>query len=281
MTDNLFFLFLDEIYTPNLNEFRKLTKVEISSRINHWHFGVAGAIFPASKIYDVYDKCRHIKNKYYPKNPNLIFHYVDTLNKKDTFSDLAKDSLKYKKYTTCLQSLVENSDFRLVSCFVDKNELIKKYGVFNSDKMLTKIQKIGSNLFPRSEFMDYNLYLLCLKSIILEFHKFISNRNTPARGIVVAEARGQREDTELRQAFQKIYYNGVSSIQPTQLRRIILDLFIVPKTQNYVGTQITDMLIYPTYDAFVANHNPRVDHFIKFNSILKKKFLNNGVKIIP
>lgn len=281
MTDNLYFLFLDEIYAPNLNEFRNITKDEIFKKENHWHFGLAGTIFPASKIYDIYDKCRHIKDKYYSGNPNLIFHYVDTLNKKDFFSDLANDTLKYNKYTTCLQSFIENSDFRFVSCFIDKNELIKKFGIFNSDKKLSKIKKIGSNLFPKSEFMDYNLYLLCLKNIILKFYEFISNRNISARGIIVAEARGQREDTELRQAFQKIYYNGVSSIQPTQLRRIILDLFIVPKTQNYVGTQITDMLIYPAYDTFVGNHNSRNDHFINFNSTIKKKVLNGGIKIIP
>ncbi|MDP4010046.1 MAG: hypothetical protein Q8P53_03640 [Candidatus Shapirobacteria bacterium] len=281
MTDNLYFLFLDEIYTPNLNEFRNIIKDEIFNKIKHWHFGIAGTIFPASGVYDIYDKSRKIKNKYYSKQSNLIFHYVDTLNKKDAFSDLAKDPEKYCKYTLSLNSLVENSDFKYISSFVDKHELIKKYGVFDTNKKLVKIQKIGSNLFPKSPFLNYNLYLLCLKNIVVEFYNFISSRNISARGIIVAEARGEREDSELRQAFQKMYYYGVSSIQPTQLRRVILDLFIVPKTQNYVGTQITDMLIYPTYDTFVPNHNSRKDHFITFNSNLKRKFLNSGVKITP
>jgi len=201
MMDNLFFLFLDEIYTPNLNEFRNISKDEIFNKPNHWHFGIAGTIFPASGIYDIYDKCRRIKNKYYPKQGNLIFHYVDTLNKKDVFSDLSKDPQKYQSYTSCLTSLVENSDFKYISSFVDKHELIKKYGIFNSENKLVKINKIGSNLFPKSQFLDYNLYLLCLKNIVVEFYNFISNRNISARGIIVAEARGEREDSELREAF--------------------------------------------------------------------------------
>ena len=112
-----------------------------------------------------------------------------------------------------------------------------------------------------------NLYLLCLRYLLVSFYNFISDRLHPARGIIVAEARGKREDDELRTAFQKIYYYGVSSIKPTQFRRIILDLFIVPKTQDYVGTQLADMIVYPVYDGEVPNHSARKDHFINFDTI--------------
>ena len=122
---------------------------------------------------------------------------------------------------------------------------------------------------------------MCLKHIVYEFYNYLTRRRLSSRGIIVAEARGEKEDTELRKAFHQIYYKGISSILPTQLRNIILDLFIVPKTQNYVGTQITDMLIYPTYDSLVQNHNSRSDHFITITPKIKKKFLKSGIVTIP
>jgi hypothetical protein len=119
-----------------------------------------------------------------------------------------------------------------------------------------------------------------LRYLLVSFYNFISQKKHETRGIIVAEARGKREDNELRTAFQKIYYDGVSSITPTQFRKTILDLFIVPKVEDYVGTQLADMIIYPTYDSQVPDHSARKDHFISFDKILKQKLLEE-VKIFP
>ncbi|MBL7036577.1 hypothetical protein ISR94_01840 [Candidatus Microgenomates bacterium] len=113
------------------------------------------------------------------------------------------------------------------------------------------------------------------------FFKFITNNRIQARGIIVAEARGQREDSELRNAFKMIYKNRVGSIKPSEIRNQILDLFIVPKKQDYLGTQIADMVLYPTYDAVVSDHNSRSDHFISFERDLKNKLLSKNVNLIP
>lgn len=281
MVDNFYFLFLDEIYSPNLNEFLKFSKKEIFERPNHLHFGISGVIIPASGLSDLNFKSRRIKNKYYPQQKTLIFHYVDILNNKWVFSDLKLNTKKKKAFTESLSSFVKNSDFKYSGVFIDKHELVKKYGIFDKTGRLVKIKKIGSNLFPKSPILDYNLYLLCLKKILEHFFTFITNRKIKARGIVVAEARGEREDTELREAFHKIHCYGISKIVPTELRKIILDLFIVPKSQNYIGTQLADLVIYPTYDGAVPAHNTRDDHFISYEKILKKKLVNKAVNIIP
>jgi len=111
-------------------------------------------------------------------------------------------------------------------------------------------------------------------------YQFIADRRYPARGVIVAEARGKKEDDELRSAFHKIYYCGVSSIKPKELRRKMIDLFIVPKSQDYIGTQLADMVIYPTYDSQVPNHSSRQDHFIDFDNLLKKKLMGK-INLIP
>ena len=54
----------------------------------------------------------------------------------------------------------------------------------------------------------------------------------------------------------------------------------MPKAQNYIGTQLADMILYPTYDSEVSFHSIRKDHFIDFKKDLKKK-LSGNVEIIP
>ena len=281
MTDNLYFLFLDEIYSPNLNDMLKLKKEEIFSHSQHKHFGVSGVIVSVALLNDLNLSSRRIKNKYYQGRNNLIFHYIDILHNREDFTDLGKDSEKKKAFGESLASLIKNSDFKYTCVFIDKHEFIKKNGIFDDLGKLTKIRKVGSNLFPKSPVLDYNLYLLCMKSMLEIFYKFLTSRRIEARGIVINEARGEREDTELREAFHKIHINGISSISPTDLRSIILDLFIVPKKQNYIGTQLADLLLYPTYDGIVPFHSARNDHFLSFERLLKKKLLSGDVQILP
>lgn len=281
MTDNLYFLFLDEIYSPNLNDLLKLKKKEIFSHPNHKHFGISGAIISAAHLNDLNLKARRIKNKYYPDNENIIFHYVDILHGRDSFSDLYGNEKKKISFGQSLSSLIKDLDFKYQCVFIDKHELLKKFGVYDQEEKLIRIRKIGSNMFPKSPALDYNLYLLCLKSMLEFFFKFLVNRRIQARGIVINEARGEREDTELREAFNKININGISSISPKEFRKIILDLFIVPKRQNYIGTQLADLILYSTYDGTVSYHSPRKDHFISFEKLLKSKLLNKGIYIIP
>lgn len=281
MIDNLYFLFLDEIYSPNLNDLLKLEKNEIFSHTHHKHFGISGVIVSASLLKDLNLKIRKIKNRYYPRINNLILHYVDILQERDDFSDLHSNQKKKLALSQSLSSLIKDFDFKYCCVFVDRHELAKKYGIYDKYGKLIKIKKIGSNLFPKSPVLDYNLYLLCLKRILEVFFKFLVDRRIKARGIVVTEARGEREDTELREAFHKIHLSGISSIGPTELRSIILDMFIVPKKQNYVGTQLADLILYPTYDGAVPFHNTREDHIISYSKLLQRKLLNNGVYIIP
>jgi hypothetical protein len=184
-------------------------------------------------------------------------------------------------FKSSVSNFVFNSKFNYDCVFIDKHELIKKYGIFNKEGVLLRINKIGSNLFPKSDVKDYNLYLLALRKMLGNFYQFLTSKKILARGILIAEARGEREDTELRSAFKKIYYNGVGPIGAKAIRRQILDLFIVPKKQNYFGTQLADLVLYPTYDGLIPFHNRRNDHFIIFEKHLKNKLIKSGKKTIP
>ena len=173
-----------------------------------------------------------------------------------------KDSLNY---------FVKSSHFTYNCVFVDKHELIKNYGVFDKAGKVLKINKIGRNIFPKMDFIDYNLYLLCVRQIIADFAEFLNAKKHVSRGVIVSEARGVVEDLNLRDAFNRIYYNCVGKFSPSEIRNIILDMFIVPKRQNNIGTQLADLVLYSTYDAKVPNHVVRGDHVISFDKSLKDK----------
>jgi hypothetical protein len=100
--------------------------------------------------------------------------------------------------------------------------------------------------------------------------------------MIITEARGEKEDIELRDAFYKLQCGGISTISPKSLRQTIVDLLVVYKKQNHAGLQLADLLLYPTYDAQIPYHSVRTDHFISFESIIRKKLLKaNPIAVFP
>ena len=104
------------------------------------HFGISGTIVAASDVYELYSRAKKIKNKYFPDKNKLIFHYTETLNKKEDFARFKNNYQKYRAYTDSLKSFVVNSRFKFSCVFVDKHELIKKYGMFDKTGRILKIK---------------------------------------------------------------------------------------------------------------------------------------------
>jgi hypothetical protein len=62
---------------------------------------------------------------------------------------------------------------------------------------------------------------------------------------VVAEARGQREDDQLRQAIRRLQQRGTSTCPAARFRSVDFGLTFVPKAMNVVGTQLADLVAHP------------------------------------
>ncbi|MFA6007370.1 MAG: DUF3800 domain-containing protein [Candidatus Shapirobacteria bacterium] len=281
LNDNFFFLYLDEIYTPSLKELQKTSKKDLENREQFHHFGIGGAIIPANELVNLNFAVRKIQNKFYP---NKHFHhvlYVDILNKRDLYSDLAINAEKCHKLTGAIERLVTNACFGAVYCFINKEKLILKYGNSDSSSYPTYLRKIRGNIFPKTKIADYNLYFLSLRFLLERYHLFLTRKS--GRGVIVAESRGDKEDLQLRDAFDSILRNGVGKISATDLRSKISDIFIVHKKQNHAGLQLADAIIYPTYDGFVPGHNTRTDHFISFVNAIKPKLYkgDDSIKVFP
>src|SRR2546422_11166092 len=84
---------------------------------------------------------------------------------------------------------------------------------------------------------------------------------------LISEARGKREDNELRLSFLRTVNDGTEYVSADRFRRIQFRLDFKPKAMNIIGTQMADLAGYP-----IARHvldpskpNPAYD-------VVKEKF---------
>ncbi|MGY4366668.1 ATP-dependent RNA circularization protein (DNA/RNA ligase family) [Bradyrhizobium sp. LB1.3] len=68
----------------------------------------------------------------------------------------------------------------------------------------------------------------------------------------MGEARGQYHDKRLRRAFRYIYDNGTEYFQPhiVQSKLISRELQLEPKTADFAGLQVADLLAHPAHRTF-------------------------------
>lgn len=268
-------LCLDERDSPNLAELTSKNISEIKAIVNRRHFGLVGVIIPGATYPDINMEGRRIQEKCHGTNCYKPFHYVDILNNKSEYAFLGTDHAKRQGLIARLNTYVKENKFKIIASFIDKQKLALEYGVFKNGA-LSEIRKIKPNMLSSSTPRRINLYELALKNVLLEYYKYLNDRKK--RGIIIAEGRGKVEDQQLLDAFYKYQRIGVSSLSGKELRSYIVDLLVVYKSQNHLGIQLADLVTYPVYDFKVPNHNVRVDHFIKEES-LEGKVLS--VKVFP
>ena len=98
---------------------------------------------------------------------------------------------------------------------------------------------------------------------------------------LIAEARGKREDDELRLSFLNIVTCGTDNISAARFRKIAFHLRFKPKAMNVVDTQLADLAAYPIarYIINPAKPNPAYE-------IIKKRYYEatgmvHGLKVFP
>jgi len=258
---------LDEHDSPNLSELKNKSRLELKKISNRRHFGLCGVIVPGAEYPDIKLKGRHIQEKIFGLGKFKPFHYVEILNNSKNYAFLGVNSSKRQSLISLLNNYLNDSKFKIIECFVDKQKIALDYGVFRANK-LVGINKIRPGIYSKCNLKQLNLYLISLKFLLKRYYEYLVSKNK--RGLIIAESRGEKEDNDLLDAFYYYQRGGINSISAKNLRFYIIDLLIIHKKQNHLGLQIADLVTYPSYDYFVPNHNIREDHFLK-KSIIEKK----------
>jgi len=93
----------------------------------------------------------------------------------------------------------------------------------------------------------FDPYHYCLTILVERFVRWLERKN--ARGDVMAESRGGKEDRRLKDSFSNLYKTGTDHIAPERLEEWLTSsqLKVKPKANNVSGLQIADILAYPSY----------------------------------
>jgi len=129
-----------------------------------------------------------IKKKYFEQDPDesIIFHRKELVYKKPPFS-----LLKNKEIETAFNiefiELINKLDFVIISILMDKKEHNEKYPTWK-----------------------YNPYHYCMEIIVEQYFFFLKNKQ--AKGDLMFEGRGGKEDIRLKESFSPIFESGTHYI---------------------------------------------------------------------
>lgn len=171
------------------------------------------------------------------------------------------DINKRNEFYNELDNLLKGSDFVIICSAIDKNKLIQQYG-------------------PSS----YNPYNVSL-SFILERCIFYTD-NIKCNSIdVVVESRGKNEDNQLFTQYQLIISNGTKYITSKRFKNKIRSFKFVKKSENNIGTQISDLVAYPIATKIIFPERINIAFEVIEDKIYRQfpgaDYIGYGLKIFP
>lgn len=174
-----------------------------------------------------------LKQKHFPHSPDepIILHRKELVNRRGPFGRLT-DPDKARRFDTNLLEFFAQQDYKLIGVTIDKKAHIERYGD-----------------------AAYHPYHYCLGALLERFCGFLNFYN--AAGDVLAESRGGREDTQLKQAYKELLARGTLWREATFFQKPLTshEIKLKPKSANIAGLQVADLLAYPVKQDILTRWN--------------------------
>ena len=218
-------IYIDEVGNSDL---------ESSDNPNHRFLSLTGVIISLEQVSDVISKqMEALKVKYFRSHPDepVIFHRKEMLNAKMPFECLRNPQIR-RDFDIELLKLLEEWDYTVNSVCLDKKKHKEKYNVWR-----------------------YDPYHYCLKVLLERYYYFL--RGAGARGDVMAESRGGKEDRRLKDSFSRLFQNGTEFISCDQFSNVLTSrqLKVKMKSNNICGLQLADLLAHPSRNEILSENN--------------------------
>lgn len=122
-----------------------------------------------------------------------------------------------------LLTYLRNWEYRVVTVCLDKKNHIEAYQTWARDP-----------------------YHYCLALLLERFSYWLNRRSS--KGDVMAESRGRRDDTRLKDEFRSLWGNGSDYVGANQFQRSLTsrELKVKPKSANIAGLQLADLIAHPS-----------------------------------
>jgi hypothetical protein len=157
---------------------------------------------------------------------------------------------KKNRFYAALNGLIQQLEFLGFGVLIDKNTLKKQYA------------------YPA------NPYALSLVFIIERVTMTLNRRR--GRAMIIAEARGKREDAELSLVYEDTYRNGTAYVPSQEIQNRFASLVFREKRDNLSGLQMADLCAYPLAVVYL-----RPGRGYQPFDLIEQKLHRRGYKVFP
>lgn len=208
-------LYVDEVGNPDLNS---------SADENHRFLCLTGIIVDLDYVTRVLaPDLESLKAKYFGSHPDepIILHQKEILYKKPPFTCMM-DPETERRFNNELLKKLQEWDYTVITVIIDKREHAEKYSTWR-----------------------YDPYHYCQEVLIERYRLFLDIKK--AKGDVMFESRGGKEDMRLKRSFRAIMESGTHNLssEDLQLHLTSLELKVKSKQSNIAGLQVADLIAHP------------------------------------
>lgn len=205
-----YFLFLDESGNHGL------TKPDTDFPV----FLLCGVLTTEDSYEQIRQQINELKESIWG-NKTVIFHSRDIRKCEKEFQVLFDLELK-KRFYEGIKAVVSNGDFTIVASAIQKNQFIEKFGRLQDD-----------------------VYEVALSFVIEQAIFILEERDPGAELCIIIERRGQKEDKQLDDHFQRLCARGTGKLAADALSKHATTFTFKSKKENINGLQLTDLVAYP------------------------------------
>jgi hypothetical protein len=203
---------------------------------NHRYLSLTGALFDLGYIDAVvHPRLEDLKRRFFGSHADepVILHRKELVNQRPPFESLRNPDVK-DRFDRELLALLRELDYTVMTVVIDKLEHQQRYQVWRYDPY------------------HYGLHVILERYVL-----WLKRRN--ARGDVMAESRGGREDRRLKDSFERICREGTDYLDAGLFSQFLTSgqLKVKPKANNIAGLQIADLIAHPSYRACMARREGR------------------------
>lgn len=233
-----------------------------SDNPNHRFLSLTGVIIELSHVETaVFPQLEVLKTKYFRSHPDepVILHRKEMVNHKRPFEQLKDPGIK-KVFDAELLALLQAWDYAVVSVCIDKKNHKETYQVWR-----------------------YDPYHYCL-AMLMERYWFFLNEHG-AKGDVMAESRGGKEDMRLKESFAKLWAEGTDYLPAERFQAALTSkqLKVKAKTNNVAGLQLADLLAHPSRNEMLHEKGFLEDGLRPFGEkivgVLQQKYYRRGNRV--
>jgi hypothetical protein len=247
METDRYYLFMDESGNHGLTQINPESSV----------FLLCGILFHADDYQVFRQKLNDIKLHFW-KTTEVIFHSRDIRKCDKEFAILLDYDVKSAFYAM-LNQCVSEAKYTIIVSAIRKDEYIKRFGKLSND-----------------------VYELSLSFIIERAIFKLDEILQPIKKLdIILEQRGKKEDTKLKEHFQRITARGTGYVSAGRINSYEMTINFRSKIKNVNGLQLADLIAYPcaTFVKEPKRPNPSFDVFS--DKIYTRNGRKYGFKVYP